>query len=192
MKGVKKIENDVLIDSYKRHGNVWKVGKELGIYGQNVHYRLTRLGVIKKMNVFTEEDMNVLRREYISHRNDGNIQALADRLGRTKQFICRQAGKIGLTDISHNKSYLIKDPDCYYNSHYMVRKHRGQPSFCEVCKCENEDNFYEWANMTGDYNNIYDYKRMCRKCHRAYDKDRKMLAHIKPEVKNGQAEPAQS
>lgn len=179
MSGAKKVEDDVLIESYRRHGNVWKVGYELGIRGQNVHYRLTRLGVAKKMNVFTEKEKDILNREYLSHRDAGNIQALADRLGRTKQFICRQAGKLGLTSSSHDKLYHIKDHDCYYRKHYLVRKHRGNPSFCEVCKCDNEDNFYEWANMTGDYDNINDYKRMCRKCHRAYDKDRKMLAHVK-------------
>ena len=38
-------------------------------------------------------------------------------------------------------------------------------------KLINLDKEYEWANMTGDYDNPKDYKRMCKKCHHKQDID---------------------
>jgi len=34
---------------------------------------------------------------------------------------------------------------------------------------------YEWCNLTGKYEDIMDYARMCIPCHRKYDKKRREL-----------------
>lgn len=52
--------------------------------------------------------------------------------------------------------------------HYKVRKLRGTPSKCEVCNTTTAKKF-EWANLTGNYPDIMDYKRMCTKCHAQFD-----------------------
>ncbi len=62
----------------------------------------------------------------------------------------------------------------YHALHYRVRKENGTPQYCEICKTMSKNKKYEWANMTGDYKNIKDYKRMCAKCHRIYDKNRRV------------------
>lgn len=92
------VSNEVLINSYSRTGNVWKTAAEVGLCGQSVHERLTKLGVIKKMNLWTSSDDKVLIMEYKAHKDANTLDELALRLGRTKQFICRKARALGLTD----------------------------------------------------------------------------------------------
>jgi hypothetical protein len=62
-----------------------------------------------------------------------------------------------------------KGDDAGYRAfHYRVETRRGKPKFCEVCKT-NRKKVYHWCNMTGDYANEMDYKRMCVSCHSEYD-----------------------
>lgn len=60
----------------------------------------------------------------------------------------------------------------YAALHYRVEAERGKPSLCQVCGTM-DNRIYEWANLTGRYDDINDYMRMCRPCHRQYDKNRK-------------------
>ena len=103
---MKKATDDQIIDSYGRHKSVWKVAAELGMCGQSVYERLKRLGVDTSTNVFTEEDEEYLAERYVPYRDAGKLQDLADEMGRTKQFICRQAGRLGLTDPKSKRTYL--------------------------------------------------------------------------------------
>lgn len=56
----------------------------------------------------------------------------------------------------------------YKAFHYRVKKALGQPKKCEICGTIKSPR-YEWANLTGKYNDIKDYKRMCRSCHAKFD-----------------------
>ena len=56
----------------------------------------------------------------------------------------------------------------YGGFHYKVRKLRGTPSYCEECGTTTAKKF-EWANLTGNYSDINDYKRMCASCHDKFD-----------------------
>ena len=64
----------------------------------------------------------------------------------------------------------------------LVAKHKrlyrafGQPSKCDVCGTEDSARTYDWANLTGDYDNPSDFKRMCRSCHWKYDKKHRNFA----------------
>lgn len=58
--------------------------------------------------------------------------------------------------------------DEYGRLHYQVVKQRGKPSLCEDCGTT-EASLYDWANMTGDYADPDDYRRLCRPCHRRHD-----------------------
>jgi len=57
----------------------------------------------------------------------------------------------------------------------LVCKHKrlyrafGQPERCDVCGTTDSSKTYDWANLTGDYDNPADYRRMCRSCHAQYD-----------------------
>lgn len=92
-----RVTDENLVASYKRTGNIWKTAEEVGICGQSVHERLTKLGVIRKMNLWTEADDEVLLAEYARHKKENTLEELARSLGRTKQFICRKARALGLT-----------------------------------------------------------------------------------------------
>lgn len=100
-KGVAICSESELIASYKKLNNVWKVAEVFGMSGQSVHGHLKRLGEMIPMNVFSDEDKEILIREYTAFRDKGLLVELAIRLGRTKQFICRQAKELGLTDRHH-------------------------------------------------------------------------------------------
>jgi hypothetical protein len=95
-----------IIKKYKELGSVWKVGECLGLTGQTVHEHLTKWGEINKMNYFTKEDEQVLLDQYEFYKSMGNLQVLADKLGRTKQFIARKAGKLGLTQRSSGGGFF--------------------------------------------------------------------------------------
>jgi len=101
----KPVSNERLLESYARLGNVWRVAEEVGIAGQTVHRRLQKLGAQKAMRVFTQQEEEILNNEYLQYRAAGQLEALAARLGRTKQFICRQARRLGLTSCNAPKIY---------------------------------------------------------------------------------------
>lgn len=101
-----KVSDTVLKEAYSRINNVWEVGKEVGLCGQSVHERLVKLGIINKMNYFTDDDKFFLLEHYTNYLLEGKLQELADKMGRTKEFICVQARKYGLTDLSRPKKLL--------------------------------------------------------------------------------------
>ena len=49
------------------------------------------------------------------------------------------------------------------------RLYREQEQRCEVCGTADPDKRYEWANLTGRYDDPSDYRRMCCSCHRRHD-----------------------
>jgi hypothetical protein len=60
----------------------------------------------------------------------------------------------------------------YKAFHLRVSKARGSPRKCSVCDTTDPSRVYDWANLTGRYWDMWDYARMCRHCHRRYDRDR--------------------
>lgn len=87
-----------LIREYEKIGSVWKVAEIFGMCGQSVHERLKKLKIQLKYKPFSKDEENRLKKEYLKYRDAGRLAALALKMGRTKQFICRQAKEIGLTD----------------------------------------------------------------------------------------------
>lgn len=56
----------------------------------------------------------------------------------------------------------------YAALHYRVSAHRGKPSKCDNCGTTKAKRF-EWANISGDYDDVNDYIRLCASCHRTMD-----------------------
>ncbi len=76
------------------------------------------------------------------------------------------------------------DEATYSALHYRVESSRGKPNFCTACGAIDKSKIYEWCNLTGNYSNVNDYARMCRKCHRKYDKNRpNSSAHVRRKAK---------
>lgn len=63
------------------------------------------------------------------------------------------------------------DAASYQAFHLRVEAARGKPSECSLCDATT--GCFEWANLTGEYQNINDYARMCIVCHRKYDSERR-------------------
>jgi hypothetical protein len=64
------------------------------------------------------------------------------------------------------------DAASYQALHKRVEAARGTPSECKRCGTTDPSQTYDWANLSGNYEDIADYERMCRSCHRRYDSAR--------------------
>lgn len=101
---------------------------------------------------------------------------VAQKLGTTQKVIfglfkkngykCRVAKKRNQTGENNSSWKGIKAG--YAAFHYRVQGIRGTPSKCSMCENEKAKR-YEWANITGDYSNVYDYIRLCKSCHSKFD-----------------------
>jgi hypothetical protein len=61
------------------------------------------------------------------------------------------------------------DEASYTAFHHRVERARDKPLRCDECGTTDPEQAYDWANLTGDYGNVEDYRRMCRSCHWKYD-----------------------
>jgi len=62
------------------------------------------------------------------------------------------------------------DSVLYHGLHRWVEGQRGKPSLCEDCGTIKASK-YHWANISGQYKrDAFDFKRLCQKCHRKFDK----------------------
>lgn len=61
----------------------------------------------------------------------------------------------------------------YKAMHLRVAKERGKPSWCSQCERTDDEVRYEWANLSGRYEDVQDYARMCVPCHRRFDAARR-------------------
>lgn len=59
----------------------------------------------------------------------------------------------------------------YAALHLRVSTERGTPSFCSWCG--RTEGRFEWANISGHYEDVADYERLCVTCHRLYDARRR-------------------
>lgn len=93
----KKATDEQLLAAYDELGSVWKVAERFGMVGQSVHERLGNLGATKPVRVFTDAERERLEREYEIYRSQGQVARLAADMGRTVQFLSRQARALGVT-----------------------------------------------------------------------------------------------
>ena len=101
----KKCSNEALVAEYAATKSIYKTAEKFGMCPQSVHERLNRLGIDTSMNIFTDAEKELLKSEYEKYASSGNLEELAKKMGRTKQFIARQAGLLGLTDKNRIKKY---------------------------------------------------------------------------------------
>lgn len=123
-----------------------------------------------------------IRRLY--HTEGLTQSAIATHYGVSKATIRRFLSKNGIPFRPHTetqarleKTAAWKGDDAGYVSlHIRVRRQRGTPKHCERCGLADESRVYDWANLTGNYSNVWDYERMCRPCHRRFDNQKKRTA----------------
>lgn len=166
-----KVDDKILIELYKKHNNVWKVGAEVGLSGQQVYSRLKKVGAVKRMNLWTKEDDEVLKEKYISYKMANDLDILASELGRTKPFICRKARALGLTDrtntvmsekarkkISKNTKRYIKEKG--HPKGYLGHTH-SEKTRTKISSASKEN----WANPNSAFNSDSFRQRMSDNLH---------------------------
>lgn len=69
-------------------------------------------------------------------------------------------------------NHMWRGDDAGYQAlHLRVAAARGKPSYCNWCGTT--DGKFEWANLSGAYEDVNDYERLCASCHRFYDAARR-------------------
>lgn len=58
--------------------------------------------------------------------------------------------------------------------HTRLHRRRGKAFGCTRCGTKDRRKRYDWANLTGNYADPSDYASMCRKCHIAFDSERRI------------------
>ncbi len=74
---------------------------------------------------------------------------------------------------SGEKNIMWRGDNVGYDAlHNWVVRKLGKPMSCTVCGIKNLKTIqYQWANISGKYKrDLNDWKRMCSKCHKLYDK----------------------
>lgn len=107
------------------------------------------------------------------------LSEIAAKHGTTKNSIMYWVRKEGLPRRQPHQSHpQRKDVVTYFSYHDRVRSARGRPRFCEECKSTTAK-AYDWANLTGKYEDIDDYVRLCRSCHVRKDGHWRNLPRLK-------------
>jgi len=55
----------------------------------------------------------------------------------------------------------------------------GKPCVCQKCGTDAKGKSYDYANLTGHYEDLDDYMPMCRSCHWRYDKKIRNIKHMR-------------
>lgn len=107
-RGKVKATDDEISSAYKLLRSCKKVAALFGMCAQSVHERVVKIGLVNHINKFSEQEKAILISSYNEYADSGKLDELARLLGRTKQFICRQAGILGLTDKSRCRPYMVE------------------------------------------------------------------------------------
>lgn len=70
------------------------------------------------------------------------------------------------------------DGASYAAFHRRLYSRFGKPSKCSVCGTESAEH-YDYANLSGRYEDLDDYAPMCRSCHWKYDDKILNIAHVR-------------
>jgi hypothetical protein len=126
---------------------------------------------------YPAEIVNQVRELYASGRT---IREIADLIepGHKVQTIVERHIQVRRAPIPRDQAgerngAWRSDSAKYAAFHLRVQVARGKPQLCARCDTTDRDTRYEWANLTGRYEDVDDYERMCVTCHRRFDAQRR-------------------
>lgn len=113
-----------------------------------------------------------------SYRSGMSQDEVAAKYGTTQKVVYHAMKKYGIkarkqaprNQRGENNNNWKGGEARYQALHIRVQKQRGKPRCCEVCGTKSSRKHYDWANMTGRYDDPSDYRRMCRSCHHTHDR----------------------
>lgn len=120
-----KATKEQVLESYEKHGNVWKAAEELGMCGQSVHERLKRYGIKLKNPKFSDGEKQLIIAAYSKSEKRGEmkIKDLANSLNRSYNLVVREARRLGLT----NKNRKCSSEVCSSHKSRMKEWHSKNP-----------------------------------------------------------------
>ena len=152
-----------------------KVGSLFSGIGGIVGFIKHPIPVTPMANKYTAQKVDVDKaiELYESGMTQGEV---AKKLGTTQKVIWRRFRNIGYQcRVAKKKNQEGSNNDNwkgskvqYAGAHRRVEAQRGKPRECSVCNTKTAKR-YEWANLTGKYEDVNDYKRMCKSCHAKHD-----------------------
>lgn len=88
------------------------IAEALGTTRAAVRKRITVLGIRKRFDGYTENEIAAIRSTYegVTSGEEINLDALCEQLGRSKASVCQQARHLGLTHIGRPKKRETKPP----------------------------------------------------------------------------------
>lgn len=66
--------------------------------------------------------------------------------------------------------------------HRRLYARYGKPVKCSTCGTQDKSKSYDYANLTGSYHDMDDYRPMCRSCHWKYDNKILNINHMKERI----------
>jgi Holliday junction resolvase len=159
MPAKQKVTDQQIEEAYQRTGSCRGAANELGLCPQSVHERAVRLKINKSVNVITEAERTLLKKEYVKYALLGKLDVLAAKMGRTKPLICREAKNLGLTDKARPRGYSaiwknMTEEEAQVLWDQFKASPLGLGRFCRVKKF-GEIGF--WKTMTKYFNDEYEY-----------------------------------
>lgn len=95
------------------------------------------------------------------------LQRLMPRHGILRRSTARR-------DQAGERNHMWRGDKAKYQAlHLRVQNARGRPSYCACCDTTDPSRKCEWANLSGRYEDISDYARLCVGCHRRLDAARR-------------------
>ena len=186
--------NALATDAAEAHGDLGSAHQMVhnGKHSQHATCRLTRgqeswetshmpRGVYPHTHVKPKDYPPEMVAEVRELYETGHTQyEIAAKLGASQKVIWRlmqnhgiQARVAAVRDQRGEKNAYWRGDDAgYAGFHRRVEYSRGKPEHCSACDRSGPGR-YEWANLTGHYEDIKDYVRLCTDCHRTFDKRRR-------------------
>lgn len=128
----------------------------------------------KRPRIYPSDAVDKIRQLYESGMTVAEVQAEMGRGIKVYNVIHRlgiMRPAVKRDQRGDKNSYWRAGDAGYQALHVRVQVARGKPSVCEACGAT--EGRFEWANLTGDYFDPNDYQRMCVRCHRAFDAERR-------------------
>lgn len=159
MNNTQKVDLKTIEESYKKHNNIWKVAEEVGLCGQSVWERLKKHNLINKKRKINRKDIfkdyDILKEKYNNYVDNGKLDELAKELNRTKNFICRKAKELGLTNKNRKLSekHILNSKIARKNM-WKIHEHPkgmlGKKHSKDVCEKMKKINKDKWNNYSDE------------------------------------------
>ena len=148
------------------------------------------IGSGAKPREYPEEIVKQILQWYAEGLTVAEIKAIAPKGYKVQNILQRylpERRKAIKRDQRAEKNHMWKGDKAGYQAlHFRVEAARGKPMRCDWCESI-DDKRYEWANLTGNYTDVWDFVRLCLSCHRTYDSKRRQKTGQRTSMKRGDA-----